>query len=165
MTSRPSGVTQRSARPVPPTGEGPAERTLIALYVSWAVALVATFGALFVGEVLGQAPCVLCWYQRIAMFPLAVILGIACVRDDVGIWRYALPLALAGVAVALYHSGLYFGLIPEPVVPCSRSGPSCTDANMTVLGLPLPLLSLASFVLIAAGLAVAARSQSQETHS
>ena len=147
----------------PPRGESPARLPLAALYLSWAVALAATLGALFIGEVLGQAPCVLCWYQRIAMFPLALILGIACLRDDVGIWRYALPLALTGTAVALYHSGLYIGLIPEPVVPCSRSGPSCTDANMTVLGVPLPLLSLASFSLIAAALAVAARAPPSET--
>ena len=164
MTNQPSGVSQRGVRPRTPRGQGLARRSLIALYVSWAVALAATLGALFIGEVLGQAPCVLCWYQRIAMFPLAVILGIACLRDDVGVWRYALPLALAGAAVALYHSGLYLGLIPEPVVPCSRSGPSCTDANMTVLGVPLPLLSLASFSFVVAGLAVAARSQPLETH-
>ena len=116
-----------------------------ALYVAFAIALVSTLGALFIGEVLGQTPCVLCWYQRIAMFPLALILGIGALTEDHGVRRYALPLALAGGAVALWHSGLYADLLPEAVAPCSREGPSCTDAAMTILGLPLPYLSLAAF--------------------
>ena len=141
-------------------------RGMAALYLAWLVALGATLGALFVGEVLGQEPCLLCWYQRIAMFPLAVILGVACMRGDLRVWTYALPLALAGVAIAAYHSGLYLGLIPEPIEPCSRTGPSCTDAAMTIGGLvPLPVLSLLAFTLVAAGLVVAARAANSETHS
>ena len=99
------------------------------LYLAWLAALAATLGALFVGEVLGQEPCHLCWWQRVAMFPLAVILGLACLRGDLGVWRYALPLALAGAAVALYHSGLYLGLIPEPIEPCSRTGPAMRSTS------------------------------------
>ena len=163
MSSQPSDLLPQTVRAMSPRGERLPRLPLSALYVSWAAALAATLGALFIGEVLGQEPCVLCWYQRVAMFPLAVILGIACLRDDVGVWRYALPLALMGAAIALYHSGLYLGLIPEPVVPCSRTGPSCTDVNMTVLGVPLPLLSLACFSIVAGGLAFAARSQPQDT--
>ena len=139
-------------------------RRMAALYLAWLVALAATLGALFVGEVLGQAPCLLCWYQRIAMFPLAVILGVACLRGDHRVWTYALPLALAGAAVAAYHSGLYLGLIPEPIEPCSRTGPSCTDAAMTLFGVvPLPVLSLLSFTLVAAGLVLVARAPHAET--
>lgn len=124
------------------------------LYLAWAIALVATLGALFIGEVMGQTPCLLCWYQRIAMFPLALLLGVACFKGDLGVRRYALPLAFAGAAVALYHSALYLGLIPEPVTPCTRTGPSCTDANMTILGgVPLPVLSLLAFAAIAGCLA------------
>ena len=136
------------------------------LYLAWIAALAATLGALFIGEVLGQEPCHLCWWQRVAMFPLAVILGVACLRGDLGVWRYALPLALAGAAVALYHSGLYLGLIPEPVEPCSRTGPSCTDAAMTLGGIvPLPVLSLGAFLIVAAGLVVAGRPLTKETRS
>ena len=47
------------------------------LFIAWLVALAATLGALFIGEIMGQVPCQLCWYQRIAMFPLALILGVA----------------------------------------------------------------------------------------
>ena len=57
---------------------------------------------------------------------------------------------LAGLAIALWHSGLYAGLIPEAVSPCTQDGPSCSDrAQMTVLGLPIPYLSLAAFAAIA----------------
>lgn len=119
-----------------------------ALYLAFAIALASTLGALFIGEVLGQTPCVLCWYQRIAMFPLALILGIGALTEDHSVRRYALPLALAGGAVAFWHSGLYAGLLPEAVAPCTREGPSCTDAAMTILGLPIPYLSLAAFASI-----------------
>ena len=62
------------------------------LLLTWLVALVSTLSALFIGEVMGQAPCVLCWFQRAFMFPLAVILAIASYRSDFTVWRYALPL-------------------------------------------------------------------------
>lgn len=119
------------------------------LFAAWLVALAATMGALFIDEVVGQAPCLLCWYQRIAMFPLALILGIGCLREDAGVRRYALPLALAGVGVALWHSLFYLGVIPKAIEPCGQ-GPSCTSAEMTILGgLPLPMLSLGAFAAIA----------------
>ena len=119
------------------------------LFGAWAIALGASLGALFIGEVLGQEPCNLCWYQRIAMFPLALILGLASLYNDCSIRRYALPLATAGGGVALWHTLLYVGLISETIVPCSVNGPSCTDANMTILGvIPLPMISLASFIVI-----------------
>ena len=120
------------------------------LFSAWAIALAASLGALFIGEVLGQEPCNLCWYQRSAMFPLALMLGIACLYNDFSIRRYAVPLAITGGAVALWHTLLYVGLISEAIVPCSVNGPSCTDANMTILGvIPLPMISLASFIVIA----------------
>lgn len=115
------------------------------LVAAFLIALAATLSALFIGEVLGQPPCVLCWYQRIAMFPLPVILGIGLFRGDPGVRAYALPLALAGLAVAVWHSGLFAGLIPKAVAPCTENGPSCTDQGMLILGLPIPYLSLLSF--------------------
>lgn len=91
-------------------------------------------------------PCVLCWYQRIAMFPLVPILAIGLWRQDAGARLYALPLVLAGLAIALWHSGLYAGLIPESVSPCTKDGPSCSDrGQMAILGLPIPYLSLGAF--------------------
>ena len=132
-----------------PARERTASDVSVPLYLAWLVALGATLGALFIGEVLGQTPCVLCWYQRIAMFPLALVLGVACLTDDRRVGRYALPLAVIGGAIALWHSLLYAGVIEEAIVPCSRSGPSCTDKAMLAFGgVPLPYLSLASFTVI-----------------
>ena len=112
------------------------------------MALAATAGALFIGEIMGQVPCHLCWFQRVFMFPLAVILGIATFREDGGIWRYALPVAVIGWLIASFHSLLYAGILPEAIKPCAQ-GPSCSGADMTILGLPLPYLSLAAFTAIA----------------
>lgn len=129
-----------------------------ALFVAWLFALAATLAALFIGEVMGQMPCLLCWYQRVFMFPLAIVLGIACYRSEPGVWVYALPIALIGGIIACYHSLVFFGFVEEALVPCTSSGPSCTDADMTILGgVAIPLLSLAAFSAITASLAFIAR--------
>ena len=120
----------------------------LALFAAWAVALIATLSVLFTGEVLGQTPCILCWYQRAFMFPLAVILGIAAWRADFTIRIYAMPLAIIGAGIALWHLGLFIGIIPQAVQPCTANGPSCTDENQFFLGVPIPLLSFAAFAAI-----------------
>ncbi len=118
------------------------------LLLAWVVAVVATASALFLGEVMGMTPCVLCWWQRIAMFPLALILGIACYGDDRRGAVYALPLALAGVLLAGYHTLLVAGLVSAAWIPCG-AGVSCARQSLEILnGLQLPWLSLAAFVLI-----------------
>jgi len=124
------------------------------LFAAWMVALVATLGALFIGEVMGQTPCVLCWYQRAFMFPLAIVLGVAAFRDDGRVWFYAGPLALVGLLIAAYHCLLYFGFVAEALKPCGK-GPSCSDAAMSVLGMPIPLLSLVSFAAVIVLLVIA----------
>lgn len=119
------------------------------LFAAWLLALAASLAVLFVGEVMGQAPCNLCWFQRAFMFPLAIVLGVACLRGDGAAWTYALPLALGGLGVAGFHSLLYAGLIPERITPCSQGVP-CTGTDMSILGgLPLPVLALAAFAAIA----------------
>lgn len=127
------------------------------LFAAWAVALVATLSAIFIGEIMGQTPCLLCWFQRAFMFPLAVVLGIATYRSDIAAWRYGGPLAMIGWLIAAYHVLVYFELTPKSIVPCG-AGPSCADAAMTVFGwVPIPLLSLGSFSLILAFLYLARR--------
>ncbi|WP_375263144.1 disulfide bond formation protein B [Palleronia sp.] len=120
-----------------------------ALIAAWLVALAATMAVLFIGEVLGQMPCLLCWYQRAFMFPLAIVLGLGLWWQDGRVGRYGVVLSLGGGAVALWHMGLYLGIIPEPVRPCTATGPSCTDDNQLILGIPIPLLSLLAFTLTA----------------
>ncbi|WP_243730937.1 disulfide bond formation protein B [Rubellimicrobium sp. CFH 75288] len=120
------------------------------LTAAFLIALTATLGALFIGEVLGQMPCTLCWYQRVAMFPLVAILGLSLWRGDGMARPYALPLVLAGLALAGWHSGLHLGLIPEAVAPCTKDGPSCSGPAQIIFGLPIPYLSLAAFAAILA---------------
>lgn len=126
----------------------PGNRATTFLFSAWFLALAASLSILFIGEILGQTPCHLCWFQRAFMFPLAIILGIAAWRFDLSIWRYALPLAGIGGAIALYHWLLYAGVVPAPIIPCTASGPSCTDEAMLVLGLPIPALSFLTFGVI-----------------
>ncbi len=121
----------------------------ISLFLAFVLALIASLGVLFIGEVMGQVPCIMCWYQRAFMFPLAAILGIATYQSDYAVWRYAVPLAGVGALLAFYHSLLYTGFISEGLVPC-QLGVSCTSADMAIFGfLPLPVLSLVAFLTIA----------------
>lgn len=126
-----------------------------ALWLAWLVALGASLAVLFIGEVMGRAPCSLCWFQRAFMFPLAVLLGFGLWWRDLAIGRYGAILALAGAAVALWHLALHAGLIPARIQPCAATGPSCTGADQSILGLPIPALALLSFLLVAALCAVA----------
>lgn len=118
------------------------------LLAAWLVAVIATAGALFIGEVMLMVPCQLCWYQRIAMFPLALILGMACFSEDRRGAVYALPLALAGTAIAAYHTLLVAGVIPKSWIPCG-AGVSCADQKLEILnGVQIPWLSLIAFVAV-----------------
>ena len=117
------------------------------LGAAWTIALLSSLAVLFVGEVMGQARCDLCWFQRAFMFPLAISLGIAAFKSDRDVIPYGLALAAGGSLVALYHSLLYAGVIPAPIVPCT-GGPSCSGESMAIGGVPLPLLSLTAFAII-----------------
>jgi disulfide bond formation protein DsbB len=114
-------------------------------YAAWIIALVATVGSLFFSEVMQLPPCVLCWYQRIAMYPLVLIIGIGIVTRDNRMKTYALPLALTGLAISVYHNLLYYGILPESVAPCTE-GISCTSKQIELLGfITIPLMALTAF--------------------
>jgi len=115
------------------------------IFVCWLLATVSTLASLFFSEVIGLVPCELCWYQRIFMFPLVVILLAGLHPFDNKVVRYALPVAVIGLLFTIYHCLLFFGFIPETLQPCSQ-GVSCSDDSMVLFGfLPIPLLSLVSF--------------------
>jgi disulfide bond formation protein DsbB len=115
-------------------------------YAAWIIALLATVGSLFFSEVMNLPPCVLCWYQRIAMYPLVLIVGAGIVLRDRQMKYYALPVSLSGLAVAVYHNLLYYGFIPDSITPCTQ-GVSCTSVQIEWLGfVTIPLMSLAAFV-------------------
>jgi disulfide bond formation protein DsbB len=118
------------------------------LYAAWLVALAATLGSLFFGEVMGLPPCTLCWYQRICMYPLALLLPTGILLRDPRVAYYCLPLAGIGLGIAGYHNLLYYHVIPESLAPCAE-GVSCTTRQIEWLGfVTIPLLALVSFLAI-----------------
>ena len=119
-----------------------------ALYIAWFIALVAMCGSLFFSNVLGFAPCILCWYQRVALYPLVFILGAGIIYKDAKVYRYVLPLTIVGGLISVYHNLLYYGFISEKFAPCV-SGVSCTTRYVQWFGfISIPLLSLAALVTI-----------------
>ena len=133
-----------------PVGPESGQAAWFLLFASWLLAVIATIGSLFFSEVMGIEPCSLCWYQRIFMYPLVVILLIGMFPLDLSVVRYALPLAGIGWAVAVYHYLLYTGYIPENMQPCSE-GVSCTDIDLELLGfITIPMLSILSYTAIIA---------------
>ena len=118
------------------------------LFACWLIASVATLGSLFFSDVMGFAPCVLCWYQRIAVYPLVLIFGVGLISFDAGVVKYSLPLAIAGWCVALYHTLLYWGIISKSIQPCSEGVP-CTEKYIELFGiLSIPFMSLLAFTAI-----------------
>lgn len=115
------------------------------LFMAWLIAAIATLGSLFFSEVMEFAPCALCWYQRIFMYPLVITLAIGLFPVDRNAVKYSLPLAGVGWFFALYHTLLYSGVIPESLQPC-RQGVSCKEVYIELFGfLSIPMLSLISF--------------------
>jgi len=123
--------------------------------IGWAagVAAIAMVGSLFLSEVAHLVPCSFCWYQRIAMYPLVLILGIAAFRKDASVWRHTLPLALVGLAIAIYHVTIQW--LPNLDVGACSTGASCTGRYVAVLGfISIPTMAGAAFLLIIALLLV-----------
>ncbi|QLG89970.1 disulfide bond formation protein B [Chitinibacter bivalviorum] len=115
------------------------------LFGAWLIATISTLGALFFSEVMSVPPCVLCWYQRIFMFPLVLLLPLALFPLDPKVVRYALPMSLLGLLVAGAHWLLQLGIIPASAMPCSADVP-CTEDVIEWFGfLSIPLMSVLAF--------------------
>ena len=118
-----------------------------ALWLAFGVALTATAGSLYLSEVVGLIPCMLCWYQRIAMYPLVIVLGIAAWRRDAGIRRYVAPLAGIGALIAAYHAALQ-RLPGLPSGACSADAP-CSAIYVERFGfVTIPVMALVAFLAI-----------------
>lgn len=116
-------------------------------YIALLTAWVAMSGSLFLSDVWGWLPCVLCWYQRILMYPLTLILAVGILRQDRGLPLYVLPFSLIGMGTALYHYMLVkTDWFPPP--PCSVGIP-CTTEYLNLFGfINIPFLSLVAFAII-----------------
>lgn len=130
------------------------------VFLCWLLAMVSMLGSLFFSEVMGYAPCILCWYQRICMYPLVLILPVALLPFDRNIVRSVIPLTAVGTLVAGFHTLLIGGYIPEDMKPCTQGVP-CTELHINWLGfVTIPLLSALAFLLITALLILAYRRSS-----
>lgn len=125
-------------------------------YFALLVAWVATAGSLFFSEVLGWTPCIMCWYQRILMYPLSLIIAIGILRRDSKLHQYVLPLSLLGACVSLYHYLLIKTTwLPEP--SCSVTVPCNVDYINWLGFINIPLLALTAFTLISISAFISAR--------
>ena len=112
------------------------------------IAATSTIGSLIFSEILKFPPCILCWYQRITMYPLVVILAVGIWKKDKNTWAFVLPLSVTGLLIAAYHNLLYYNIIPEATAPC-EIGISCTTKYIEIFGfVTIPLLSFLGFLLI-----------------
>jgi disulfide bond formation protein DsbB len=146
-----STPARRSLRPV-------AERLgQWGLWLAFAVASVCTGGSLWLSEVCGLPPCRMCWFQRICMYPLTVVLGIGAMRRDRGVWWYALPLSIVGTGLAVYHYLL-------ERIPSLEGGSGCEALNPCNIiwferfgFATIPFMALTGFVTVAVLVGVAVR--------
>ncbi|MEQ1664048.1 MAG: disulfide bond formation protein B [Bdellovibrionales bacterium] len=120
------------------------------IFLAWLVACLATAGSLFFSEVMSLPPCALCWYQRICMYPIVIILLPAVIAFDRSVLRYSMPLVALGWSISIYHNLVYYGVISESLSPCSM-GVSCKAQFIQWAGLiDIPQLSLLAFSLLIA---------------
>lgn len=118
------------------------------IYLAWLQALVATLGSLFFSEVMQLPPCVLCWYQRIMMYPLVFVITVGILLREQRLRFYVLPLSLVGLSISIYHNLLYYGVIEESLAPCTM-GISCTTRQIEWFGfITIPLMALVAFSVI-----------------
>jgi disulfide bond formation protein DsbB len=124
------------------------------VFACWLIATSSTLGALFFSEVMDLPPCVLCWYQRMFIFPLVLLLPAGLFPFDPKIVRYALPLSVVGWSIAFFHVLLTYGLIPENIRPCTLGVPCALNQIEWFGFVSIPLLSLVAFSVINALLLV-----------
>lgn len=120
----------------------------ILFYISWLTSTVATLGSLYFSEIRGFIPCELCWYQRILMYPIVLILGISIFQNDFSSKKFVLPMAIIGWFISLYH--YLIQKVPgfAEIKPCINGIP-CNTEYIDWLGyITIPLLSCASFTII-----------------
>ncbi len=123
----------------------------VAPWLAWLVAAVATAGSLTYSEVYGFEPCRLCWYQRIAMYPLVVVLAVGAIRRDPGLRSYVLPLSVAGGTISVYH--YLIQTFPVADAGACSAGVPCTAKYVNEFGfVSIPFMAFAGFLFISVAL-------------
>ncbi|MFJ8066802.1 disulfide oxidoreductase [Psychrobacillus sp. NPDC096426] len=128
----------------------------------WVVAFTATLGSLYFSEVKQYEPCVLCWYQRILMYPLVLIVGIAYVQKNAKIAFTSLAFSIIGACISAYHYSIQkFNFMQDSAPACGRV--PCTGEYINYLGfITIPFLALIAFILIAISSALILKSLKEE---
>jgi disulfide bond formation protein DsbB len=118
------------------------------LFVAWVTSTLAMFGSLYFSEIRQYEPCELCWYQRILMYPLVLILGIAVIKKDYKVAFYSMWLSAIGALISSYHYSLQkISLVAENAPACGRV--PCTGQYINWLGfITIPFLALIAFIII-----------------
>lgn len=122
--------------------------TRYGLYLAWVVALTAMLGSLYFSEIREFVPCELCWIQRIFMYPLVILLGVAVFTDDRTVKKYVLPLSIIGGLISLYH--YLVQKVPgfADIKPCVQGVP-CNVQYINWFGfVTIPFLALTAFTMI-----------------
>ena len=123
-------------------------RNQLFLYIAWLVSAVATLGSLYFSEIRGFVPCELCWYQRILMYPLALILGIGTFQNDQTVKKFVLPMAILGWFTSFYHYMIQKVPGFSEIKPCVNGVP-CNVQYINWLGfITIPFLALTAFTII-----------------
>ena len=117
------------------------------LLFQFLISLSAIFGSLFFSEILKFPPCDLCWYQRIFIYPVALIVLTGVYLNSKDTNKFIAPLAWLGLIFSIYHNLIYYKII-KVIVPCNETAP-CTAQHVNYLGfITIPLLSLAAFFVL-----------------
>jgi len=122
-----------------------------ALLLAFLISISAVIGSLFYSEIIGFEPCVLCWWQRVFLYPLVIIFGMAIWKKAPRAFLYAVPLTLLGALVASYHS--YVSLGGASLLPCTAVGEACSKVYVMAFGyvtLPFMGLTVALYILLLA---------------
>lgn len=118
-----------------------------AVLFSFIIVTLSTIGSLIYSEIGGFEPCKFCWLQRIALYPLVIIFGFALWKKELRAWGEALALAIIGLLLGLYHYALQ--MAPIGTLPCSATGPSCTDRLFTLFGyVTFPMMTVGALGLV-----------------
>jgi disulfide bond formation protein DsbB len=119
-------------------------------YITFVIALASTLISLYFSEIMKLPACVLCWYQRICMYPLVFISAVSIYRKQKDLHTYVLPFTLLGLLIAIYHNLIYFHIIPEVITSCTN-GVSCTAKQIEFFGfITIPFMSMVTFAFLTA---------------
>lgn len=124
------------------------------IYLAWTTAVIGMLSSLYFSLVKHFIPCDLCWYQRILLYPLVIILTVGILQKDKKLHLYVLPFSILGMIIGTYQYLEQMGVISNEIVPC-QAGIPCDTINLLLFGfVTIPFLSLLAFVVITVSLLV-----------